>query len=546
MTVSTLTDKVAYTGDGSTTAFSIPYPFFKSNPTVSPEVDPSIKVYLRVVTTGVETLQTYTTHYTVTIDAGDEPQEGDVSMVTAPATTQELHIRRDTQLTQPQIYPTGGSFPSVAHEKALDFEALKAIDAQEIIGRSLSLPVTDPTPSELPNSVDRAGKFLAFGDSGELIIATDAVPSAVSDFMTPVLEATTEGTAKTLLEISDEPNRIYNPCGEFTQRGLTISDTFNDLDYSLDGWKVLSDGNAALWAVKQNIVSPLMPLAGASNAIGVHPQIANKKHGLLQVIDASSTAAIVASGAAEIGFSQWYTTVSPAPLEMYLLKWTGTADAPTADPISAWNGDGTDPTFVANWEVVLEANISQTGTQWDRYTFTTSTSITDATNLAFFWGAINNFRTGGGGSSSNPYYLSLVTVKPAGCSTFMVQPAYDTELLRCQRTYWKTFPAATKPADSTGQAGALHTVGTTIFSRENFVFNVRNPVPMLKTPTVTIFNADSSGGTAARAYNIEDDTTTAVTVNSISTLGCEIVPTTPVTGDEDDRIAVHCVVKVEL
>ena len=56
MTISTTTSRVSTAGDGSATAFSFPYLFFDNN---------DLQVTLVVDSTGVETVKTITTHYTV-------------------------------------------------------------------------------------------------------------------------------------------------------------------------------------------------------------------------------------------------------------------------------------------------------------------------------------------------------------------------------------------------------------------------------------------------------------------------------------------------
>ena len=56
MTVSTTTLKNSYAGNGSTTVFAYAFKIFASS---------EIKVYIRTDATGVETLKSETTHYTV-------------------------------------------------------------------------------------------------------------------------------------------------------------------------------------------------------------------------------------------------------------------------------------------------------------------------------------------------------------------------------------------------------------------------------------------------------------------------------------------------
>ena len=77
MTVATIINRAAYTGNGATTSFSYPYP-------VQDETD--LVVVETVIATGVDTVKTLTTHYTVTIAGGGG--SATVDAVTAPANTE--------------------------------------------------------------------------------------------------------------------------------------------------------------------------------------------------------------------------------------------------------------------------------------------------------------------------------------------------------------------------------------------------------------------------------------------------------------------------
>ena len=89
MTISSTVNRTSTAGDGIVTAFSFPYLFF---------ADDDLKVILVVDSTGVETTQTITTHYTVA--GAGEAAGGTVTMVTPPASGETLVIIREEQLTQ--------------------------------------------------------------------------------------------------------------------------------------------------------------------------------------------------------------------------------------------------------------------------------------------------------------------------------------------------------------------------------------------------------------------------------------------------------------
>lgn len=114
MSLSDLDVKQLYTGNGSTQAFAIPHALVSSTGTSSTEV----AVYLvdETVVPATETLQTLTTHYTLT----GGPPVTTVNMLIAPTASQKLLIKRAIALTQPLTLSTNGPYPAASHELALD------------------------------------------------------------------------------------------------------------------------------------------------------------------------------------------------------------------------------------------------------------------------------------------------------------------------------------------------------------------------------------------------------------------------------------------
>ena len=164
MTLTSTTDSTSITGDGSTTDIATGFAFKGTGATAE------LEVVSRVIATGVETVQTYTTHYTVT---GGEGSTGTVIAVTAPASTVEWHIRRTTTQTQLTDYTTNDAFPADTHEAALDRVMMIANELQSILDRCLKFPVTDASlTSEFASSVDRANKNMGFDANGNVELTT--------------------------------------------------------------------------------------------------------------------------------------------------------------------------------------------------------------------------------------------------------------------------------------------------------------------------------------------------------------------------------------
>lgn len=143
MTVPSIDNRVTYSGNGSTTVFNYPYGFVATS---------DIRVYL-VESDGITaTLQVSPTHYSV----GTPSESGaDVTMVTAPASGQDLIIFRDPTLTQLTDYTDNDPFPANTHEAALDKRAQVEIRTRELIGAAFRVAdpfiITEivPTPSVL-------------------------------------------------------------------------------------------------------------------------------------------------------------------------------------------------------------------------------------------------------------------------------------------------------------------------------------------------------------------------------------------------------------
>ena len=191
MTIAKTTSRAQYSGNGSTAAFSFPYRFF---------ADADLDVYVLVESSGVETLQVLTTHYTVS-NNGDETG-GTVTMITPPASGEVLTIVRSTAQTQSTDYQSNDAFPAETHEAALDRLTLLVQQLQEAVDRSITLPISDAgADTELP--YNRADKFLAFDASKNLVaVSTVASEVTVSPYMETLLDDTTAVAGRDTLEIS--------------------------------------------------------------------------------------------------------------------------------------------------------------------------------------------------------------------------------------------------------------------------------------------------------------------------------------------------------
>ena len=168
MTVASAVSRVSYSGNGSTTAFAVPFYFLEN-------------AHLRVIlrsSAGVETVQTITTNYTVT-GAGN-PAGGTVNMIVAPASGETLVILRDVPETQETDYTANDPFPAESHERALDKLTMITQQIGEESGRAIKIPETETSNTILPSITDRAGRFLYFDNLGNANVSA-IVPFAASN-----------------------------------------------------------------------------------------------------------------------------------------------------------------------------------------------------------------------------------------------------------------------------------------------------------------------------------------------------------------------------
>ncbi len=218
MTISSTANRISYAGNGSTTAFSFPYLFFATD---------DLTVILVVDSTGVETTQTITTHYTVAgagVAAG-----GTVTMVTAPATGETLVIIREEQFTQGLDLVENDPFPSDLVEQQLDTLTMLTQQLNTEVARSLRLSDGDTSGAALQIAV-AADEYIKFNAAG------------------------------TALETAERAATVLNGAG------VPAAGTGNDGDFYIDttGDDIYGPKAAGAWGAATSLVGP----TGATGATG--------------------------------------------------------------------------------------------------------------------------------------------------------------------------------------------------------------------------------------------------------------------------------------
>ena len=196
--ISTEVTKVSFACDGTETTFACT----SSNKIICFD-DDDFDVYLRLTSTGVETEQTKTTHYTVSAVNNDYTSGFTVEMVTAPAATYTLHVKRDLAVTHDLNLVRGRNVPREATERNFDRMVLLIQDLQEKVDRSLRIPITDTgMDTELGSSVDRASTYLGFSADGSPILTAGTSSALVASvFGESLIDDADAAAARTTLEI---------------------------------------------------------------------------------------------------------------------------------------------------------------------------------------------------------------------------------------------------------------------------------------------------------------------------------------------------------
>lgn len=193
-----------------------------------------LSVIMRVTATGVETALAETTNYTVEID-GDSG--GTLTTVTAIETTEEIHLKRDTPMTQSLDLEQGGTFNAENVEDALDKNTKLNIENDDAISRCIKIPDTDDSTLtvELPSSVDRGSTYIYFDSDGNITTGDPTDPGTVvfGSFGETLAGTANVAAAYTALAITDFVVTLLNDADAATFRNTIFERTVSDFALTL-------------------------------------------------------------------------------------------------------------------------------------------------------------------------------------------------------------------------------------------------------------------------------------------------------------------------
>lgn len=230
-------------------------------------------------------------------------------------------------------------------------------------------------------------------------------------------------------------NRLINGDFRIAQRGTSFTGATtpanNDNIYTLDRWVLLSDGNDIADVTQATDVP-----TGGLYSIGLDVETANKKFGILQVIEQQNIVG-VQNKECTLSFSARTTGSSLTNLKAVVLSWTGTADSVTRDVVSAWNNTGITPTWAASWTAEnTPTNLNPSNT-WTRYSITATCDTSNIKNVAIFiWNDDATTTIG------DFLYITDVQFEVGSVATPFERRQLSTELMLCQR-YFQALSSAT-------------------------------------------------------------------------------------------------------
>lgn len=222
MTISSTSNRVSYTGNGTTTSFSFPYSVIAAA---------DLKVYQE------GTLKTITTHYTL---SGSAPYTSgtNVQFVTAPANGDEIVIYRDPAITQTVDLVENDPLPvETSVERPLDKLTMIAQRLSERMDRAFRLGDSDVSGASVVIPTPAADTFLAWDEEGESLINVDVgdllTIGASANFLTQTFSG--DGT-DTTFTLSATPGNVENldvfvsgvrqtPTTDYTVSGTTLTFT---------------------------------------------------------------------------------------------------------------------------------------------------------------------------------------------------------------------------------------------------------------------------------------------------------------------------------
>lgn len=416
MTVSSTTSRVSYAGNGSTTAFTAPFPFLAN----------ADLVVIRV-TNGVETTLVLSTDYTVTGAGGTS---GTVTCTVAPASGSTLVIYRDPAVTQLVDYQPNDPFPANTHETALDRLTMISQRLKDLTTRAMRLSDGDVSGASTTLPSPESNKVIGWNSGGTGLTNIDGnLFAAVVAFATAKADTFTGNGSTTAFTLTGNPGDIANldvsvngltkiPVTDYVWNGTTV--TFN-----------VAPAAAAAILIRYmqglpSAYSPPISVTVAAGTAGVNVTDGIRSLGLTPNVNsllyATGPLNINVGGATAMAFSANRNVSIPAPASGVAFATT----AFTASPAAYFAGSAGSSGYISIadgqtgnrvWSIISGANatsglfaIYDAGATTNRLTISTAGAWTFNTNTT------QNSFTINGGAGTLTFALTYAASLTIDCS----------------------------------------------------------------------------------------------------------------------------------
>lgn len=213
MTVSSTVDRVAYSLNGATTNFAVPFYWLE---------DADLLVtHVTFDTSGSATVTTLTLNSDYTVSGAGNPTGGSITTSTAlsAGNGDQIIIKRNLSAVQPTSYPPNTPFPSSSHEQALDRLTMLVQQLSEQNSRQFTIADTGNYPdTTFPEY--QASSLIGWDVSTQRLINTG--PSAGAGTISDLNIAANAAIAATKINFTQPSTAQF-----FTQNGAVIN-RFND------------------------------------------------------------------------------------------------------------------------------------------------------------------------------------------------------------------------------------------------------------------------------------------------------------------------------
>lgn len=167
MTLAATEQRIEYQGNGVTTAFGFPYPFFDPGDLLVMLVNDGVALVDPPPQLNGGDTYDYTISGTQDPATGEYLSGGTITFNNAPIAAYRVILLRALDQTQEVSLRDNAKFPAKTVEAELDRLTMLAQDLQEQITRCISAPNFDIPLTQLPIAALRADKLLGFDDEGQ-------------------------------------------------------------------------------------------------------------------------------------------------------------------------------------------------------------------------------------------------------------------------------------------------------------------------------------------------------------------------------------------